>query len=330
MDLSTTYLGLPLKNPLIASSSPLMRNLDNYKRFEDAGIAAIVKESLFEEQINHEIYEIDHYTNQGTESFAESLTYYPEALDLQIGAEAYLKHIGQAKTAVDIPIIASLNGFSLGGWTSYAKKIEEAGADALELNIYSIPTDPRMTSIEVEQEYIDIVREVKSTVRIPVAVKMSPYFSSLANMAKRLDDVGADGLVLFNRFYQPDIDLDELEVKTNILLSSPQDLRLPLRWIAILYGQLNASLAATSGVHTAEDALKILMVGADAVMVCSTILKNGISEVTKILNGLEAWMEEREYRSVEQMKGCISQKSCPDPKAFERAYYIRSLKSYSV
>lgn len=330
MDLTTTYLGLKLKNPLIASSSPLMRNLDNYRRFEDAGIAAIVKESLFEEQINHEIFEIDHYTTQGTESYAESLTYYPEALDLQIGAEEYLKNISQAKAAVDIPIIASLNGFSRGGWTSYAKKMEEAGADALELNIYSIPTDPSMTSAEVEQEYIDIVREVKSHITIPVAVKMSPYFSSLANMAKRLDGVGADGLVLFNRFYQPDIDLEEMEVRTNILLSSPQALRLPLRWIAILYGQLKANLAATSGVHTAEDVLKVLMVGADAAMVCSTVLKHGIGEVTKILKGIEAWMEEREYQSVKQMQGCISQKSCPDPRAFERAYYIRSLKSYKV
>ncbi len=330
MDLTTRYMGMKLKNPLVVSASPLTKNLDNFKKLEDAGAAAIVNESIFEEQITRETYELYNYSIQGTDSFAESLTYFPEPADLIIGPEEYLDHIAKAKRSVGIPVIASLNGYSDGGWTRYAKLIEQAGADALELNIYFIPTDINVGSAEVEEKYLDILKSVKSNVKIPVAVKIGPYFSSMANMAKRLDDAGADALVLFNRFYQPDIDLENLEIVPNILLSTPQAMRLPLRWVAILHKQIKASLAATSGVHSAEDVIKILMVGADVAMMCSILLKKGIGELRSILTELEQWMQEHEYDSVAQMQGSMSQKSCANPGSFERAYYMRALKTYRI
>lgn len=328
MDLSTKYLGLKLKNPLVASASPLSDEIDNLKEMEDAGMAAVVQHSIFEEQITHEVYELDHHMTHGTESFAEALTYFPEPSTFILGPEEYLKHIAQAKKAVKIPVIGSLNGHSAGGWVKYAKNIQEAGADALELNIYFVATDLNISGEKIEQEYIDILRSVKANITIPVAIKIGPFFSSMANMAKRLDAAGADGLVLFNRFYQPDIDLETLTAVPNVLLSTSQAMRLPLRWIAILYGQVKASLAATSGIHTAEDVLRMLMVGADVTMLCATLLKNGIGYSSEILKEMERWMKENEYESVKQMQGSLSQKSCEDPQVFERANYMKALQSF--
>jgi dihydroorotate dehydrogenase (fumarate) len=328
MDLTTTYLGLKLKNPLVPSASPLSHSLDTMRRLEDAGASAIVLYSLFEEQIEHESKELNHYMSYGTESFAEALSYFPEPTDFNLGPDEYLGHLRKAKEALQIPLIASLNGVSTGGWISYAKKMEEAGADALELNVYYIPTDPKLTGSDVETVYTDILAAVKTSVRIPVAIKLSPYFSAMSNMAHRLDSAGADGLVLFNRFYQPDIDLEALEVTPNVILSSSQALRLPLRWIAILHGTVRASLAATSGIHDAEDVLKVLMAGADVAMMCSALLKHGPRHVTKVLEGLHQWMLEHEYVSVQQMKGSMSQKSVADPSAFERANYMKALQSF--
>ena len=328
MDLTTNYLGLKLRTPLVPSASPLSQELDNLKRMEDAGASAIVLHSLFEEQIAHERLELQHHLTQGTESFAEALSYFPEPEEFHFGPDAYLNHIRRAKAAVDIPIIASLNGASLGGWTEFARQMEQAGADALELNIYYIPTAPELTTAQVEQTYLDILHAVKSAVQLPVALKLGPYFSNFANMAKQLDDAGADALVLFNRFYQPDFDLEALEVRTNILYSKPQALRLPLRWIAILYGRLHAQLAATSGVHSAIDVLKLLMAGADVTMVCSVLYERGIDYLQSIEQHLCEWMEHHEYESVAQMRGSLSQQHCPDPTAFERALYLRALQSF--
>jgi dihydroorotate dehydrogenase (fumarate) len=327
MDLSTTYLGLNLNSPLVPSASPLSQEVATIRRMEDAGAAAVVLYSLFEEQLRQESYELDHHLAAGTESFAEATTFLPEPHEFHLGPEGYLEHIRKAKDAVDIPIIASLNGTTAGGWIDYAKKIQQAGADALECNIYWIVTDPTLSSAHVEQQYVDIVAAVKSAVTIPVAVKISPFFSNLANMAKRLDHAGADGLVLFNRFYQPDIDLSELEITPNVLLSTAQAMRLPLTWIGILYGRLNASLAATGGVHAAEDVIKLLMVGANVTMLCSTLLRNGISHLRFLERGVREWMESHEYESVRQMQGSMSQKKCPDPSAFERVQYMRAVKS---
>ncbi len=328
MDLTTTYLGLKLRNPLVASASPLSEELDNFRKLEDAGIAAIVHYSLFEEQITRDIFEMNERLDQGKEHFPEALTYMPEPEHFELGPEEYLRHIEKAKKAVSVPVIASLNGRSLGGWTEYAKKMESAGADALELNIYFLSTDPGITSQQVEDVYVEILHAVKETVKIPVAVKLAPFFSAMANMAKRLETAGADGLVLFNRFYQPDIDLASLEVTPNLLLSSPQAMRLPLRWIAILRDHLKLSLAATSGIHYGEDVIKMLLVGADATMLCSSLLKNGISHVAGILQDIQEWMEDNEYSSISQLKGSMSQKSSEDPQAFERANYIKTLKSF--
>lgn len=326
-DLTTNYLGMQLRTPLVPSASPLSQEVSSIRRMEDAGAAALVLYSLFEEQLRQESLELDHHLSAGTESFAESLSYFPQASEYRLGPEGYLEHIRKAKEAVRIPIIASLNGATAGGWAEYAKEIEEAGADALECNIYSIPTDPDVSSAQVEQTYIDIVKAVKNTVSIPVAVKVSPFFSNLANMAKRLDQAGADGLVLFNRFYQPDVDLEELEIRPNVLLSTPQALRLPLTWIGILYGRVQASLAATSGVHDPQDAIKLLMVGANVTMICSALLRNGINHLRYLEQGIREWMERREYESVGQMQGSMSQLKCPDPGAFERAQYMRAVKS---
>ena len=328
MDLSTTYLGLKLRTPLVPSASPLSEDLDNLKRMEDAGASAVVLHSLFEEQIRYERYELHWHLTHGTESYPEALTYFPEPSEFHIGPEAYLKHIVRAKAAARIPIIASLNGSTLSGWTSFAKQIQQAGADALELNIYKIPTDLDQPGSEVEQTYLDILKAVKSEVAFPVAVRLSPFFSNFANMARRLDDAGANGLVLFNRFYQPDIELESLEVTPNILLSTPMAMRLPLRWIAILYDHLSASLAATSGIHRAADVLRMLMAGADVTMLCSVLLRRGVEHIAVIERELCAWLEEHEYESVEQLKGSLSQKNCADPSAFERAQYMRAISTY--
>ena len=328
MDLTTTYMGLTLRSPLVPSASPLSEDIDNIKRMEDAGAAAVVMHSLFEEQLRLERYELHHHLTEGTESFAEALTYFPEPVSFRVGPEEYLNHIRQAKATVNIPIIGSLNGSSLGGWTSYARLIQEAGADAVELNIYYVPADMDLTTEQIEGTYIDILQAVKAEVTIPVALKLSPYFTNMANMAKRLDEAGADALVLFNRFYQPDINLKNLEVEPNVLLSTPQAMRLPLRWIAILYGRINASLAATSGIHKGADALKMLMAGANVTMLCSVLLRHGINHIRTIETEMQEWMEEHEYESVQQMQGSMSQLHCPNPSEFERAQYMRAISTY--
>lgn len=328
MDLSTNYLGLKLKNPIVASAGPLSHTVDSMKRLEDAGTAAIVMYSLFEEQIAHEAAELDHYLNYGKESFAEALTYFPGAQEYNVGPDEYVELVRKAKQSLDIPVIGSLNGISTGGWISYAKRIAEAGADALELNVYYIPTDPDVTSTDVEDRYLEVLHGVNHTVSIPVSMKLSPFFSSLAHMAKRLENAGAQGLVLFNRFYQPDIDLEALEVRPNVMLSTSNAMRVPLRWIAILYGRVKLSLAATNGIHTAQDVIKMVMAGADATMMCSALLKNGPGYVAHVLADLNQWMLEHEYISVQQMKGSMSQKAVADPAAFERANYVKALHSY--
>jgi dihydroorotate dehydrogenase (fumarate) len=326
MDLTTKYLGMHLRTPLVASASPLSHEISGIRSLEDAGASAVVLYSLFEEQLHKEALELELHLNAGTESFAESLTYFPHTSEFHTGPDEYLEHIRKAKSAVDIPIIASLNGATLGGWTKYAKQVEQAGADAIECNLYSIPTNTEILGSDVENSYLDIVRQVKLAVQIPVAAKLSPFFSNLANAAKRLDQMGTDGLVLFNRFYQPDIDLEELEIKPNVLLSTPQDLRLPLTWIGILFGRIRASLAATSGVHGPEDVIKLLMVGADVTMMCSALLRYGIAHLRLVEVGMRKWMEEHEYESVQQMQGSMSQQRCADPGAFERAQYMRAVK----
>jgi dihydroorotate dehydrogenase (fumarate) len=326
IDLTTKYLGLDLRTPLVVSASPLSHELDSIRRLEDAGASAIVLYSLFEEQLRQESLDLEFHLSAGTESFAEALTYFPHAAEFKTGPEGYLKHIVEAKAAVDVPIIASLNGATLGGWTQFARQIEEAGADAIECNIYFLPTDAGQTAEQVEKIYIDILRAVKNSVHIPVAVKLSPFFSSMANMAKRLDDAAADGLVLFNRFYQPDIDLENLELRPNVLLSTPHDLRLPLTWIGVLFGRVKASLAATSGIHQAEDVIKMLMVGASVTMMCSVLLREGADHLRFVERQLEQWMADHEYESVRQMQGSMSQLRCADPAAFERAQYMRAVK----
>jgi dihydroorotate dehydrogenase (fumarate) len=328
MDLSTSYLGLKLKNPLVPSASPLSRSIDGIKRMEDAGASAIVMYSLFEEQIHHEAAELDHYLSYGTQSFAEALSYFPEHGEYNLGPDEYIEHIRKAKEAVDIPIIGSLNGISTGGWIQYAKKIQEAGANALELNVYYIPTDPKLNGAAVEQRYLDVLKAVKSTVTIPVAMKLSPFFSSMAHMAAQLDAAGADGLVMFNRFYQPDLDIEALEVVPNVNLSSSQAIRLPLRWVAVLFGRVKASLAATSGVHSAQDVVKLIMAGADVTMLCSSLLLHGPGRIAEILQELDRWLLEHEYTSVKQMRGSMSQKSVADPSAFERANYMKALNRF--
>ncbi len=330
MDLSTTYLGLKLRTPLVPSASPLSEEVDSIKQMEDAGASAVVLYSLFEEQLRQDRAELAHHMEHGTESFAEALTYFPEPEEFRLGPEEYLQHIAKAKQAVKIPIIASLNGSSVGGWTDYAKKIEKAGADALELNIYYIPTDIDLGCERIEKTYLAILKAVRSAVTIPVAVKLSPFFTNFAHMAQLLDKAGANGLVLFNRFYQPDIDLESLEIKPNILLSTPMAMRVPLRWIALLYGKVQANLAATSGIHRASDVLKMLMAGADVTMLCSALIRHGVRQIGVIERDLVAWMEEHEYTSVAQLKGSLSQKNCADPSAFERAQYMKAISQFPI
>jgi len=328
VDLKTTYLGLKLKNPLVASPSPLSEKVENVKRLEEAGVSAVVMYSLFEEQILHESLELDHFLNQGTETYAEALSYLPDTGKYSLTPEKYLDHLRAIKRSVSIPVIGSLNGVSTGGWIKYAKKIEEAGADALELNIYFLPTNAGVISAELEDSYVTLVQDVRLQVKIPLAVKLSPFFTALPNLAKRLVEAGANGLVLFNRFYQPDFDLEQLEVVPNLVLSTSRELRLPMRWIAMLYGRVQADFALTSGVHTAEDALKAVMAGASVAMTTSALLKNGISKASEILKDMETWMEEHEYVSIQQMKGSMSQKAVAEPAAFERANYMKELSSY--
>ena len=328
MDLRTEYLGMTLKNPIVPSSSPLSHSVDSIRQLEDAGASAVVMYSLFEEQITIESYYLDYYLSHGTDSYAESLNYFPEMQTYNVGPDEYLELLRRTKEAVEIPIIGSLNGTSTGGWIDYACRIEEAGADALELNVYYIPTSTYLTGAEVEYIYTDILHDVKRSVEIPVAMKLSPYFSSTANMAQRLVDGGADGLVLFNRFYQPDIDLEKLEVVSRLVLSNSNELRLPLCWVGLLYGRVNVDFAITSGVHTHEDALKGLMAGAKVTMMASELLQNGIHRIDEVLREMERWMEEHEYSSVKQMIGSMSQQNVVETAAFERANYMKMLASY--
>lgn len=328
MNLTTNYLGLLLKNPIVVSSSPLSHNVDSIRRLEDAGAAAVVMYSLFEEQIGFDSYYIDYHLTQGVDSYAESISYFPDMHSYNIGPDEYLNLIRRAKEAVDIPIIGSLNGASVGGWTDYAALIEDAGADALELNIYYLPTNVEISGLEVERLYLEILSAVRQAVSIPLAVKLSPFFSSTANMASRLATHGADGLVLFNRFYQPDFDLENLEVAPRLVLSNSDDLRLPLRWVAILYGKLGVDLAITSGIHTSHDVIKGLMAGAKVTMMASELLQKGTRRIGQVLNELVTWLNEHEYESATQMVGAMSQQHCAEPAAFERANYMKMLQSY--
>jgi dihydroorotate dehydrogenase (fumarate) len=328
MDLSTTYLGLKLEHPLVPSASPLSYSLDKMRRLEDAGASAIVMHSLFEEQIDLEARALDHYLSYGAHSYAEALSYFPEPQDYNLAPEEYLELVRGAKEALAIPVIASLNGASPGGWTHYAKLIEEAGADALELNLYYLPTQLHVSGAEVEAAYLDIVASVKEVISIPLAVKLSPYFSALPNMALQLEHLGVGGLVLFNRFYQPDFDLETLEVVPNLQLSTSAELRLPLRWIAILYGRLSLDLALSSGVHSHEDALKGLMAGASVTMMASALLERGLGHLRTVLADMTVWLEEREYASLEQLQGSMSHMNVGNASAFERANYMKVLQSW--
>jgi dihydroorotate dehydrogenase (fumarate) len=330
IDLSTSYLGLKLRSPLVASSSPLCKDVSNILRLEDAGASAVVLHSLFEEQINVEGGHLDRYLSETAESYGEALSYFPEMQSYNFGPDAYLNHIRRAKESVDIPVIASLNGVSTGGWIRYAQMMEEAGADALELNVYYMPTDLEMTGAKVEEIYTDLISHVKASVRIPVSVKLGPQFTAIANIAKKLDEAGADGLVLFNRFYQPDFDLEALEVVPNLVLSDSNELRLRLHWIALLYNRIRPDLAITGGVHTAEDALKGVMAGARVTMTTSALLRHGIPYLEKIEEDMLEWMEEHEYESVKQMRGSMSSQAVAEPAAFERANYMKVLSSYSL
>ncbi len=328
VDLSTTYLGIQLKNPLVASASPLSKKVDIVRRLEDAGVGAVVMYSLFEEQIEHESKALNFFLEQGTETYAEALTYFPDLGHYNVGPEEYLNLLRRHKEAVQIPIIGSLNGISTGGWVEFAKKIEQAGADALELNIYDVPTDPQMTSQDQEQAYVDLVGDVRKQINIPLSVKLSPFFTALPSFASRLVKAGASGLVLFNRFIQPDLDIETLEVVPTLHLSTSEELRLPLRWVAILYDRIAADLAMTSGVHTANDVLRSVMAGASITQIASEFIAKGPERAAEILADMEAWMLEFEYSSIRQMMGSMSQKAVADASAFERANYMKALTSF--
>ncbi len=328
VDLTTNYLGLELKNPLVASASPLSKKVDTVRRLEDAGVSAVVMYSLFEEQIIHEGEALDHFLTRGTESNPEAITYFPDLGTYNIGPEKYLEHVRRVKEAVDIPVIGSLNGFTGGGWVDYAQKIEQAGADALELNLYNVPTDLNLPAQEIEKAYVQLVHDVRAKIHIPLAVKLGPWFTSLPNLAVRLVQSGANGLVLFNRFMQPDLDVETLEVIPHLVLSTSNELRLSLRWTAILYGRVSADLAVTSGVHSAEDIVKAVMAGANVAMTASELLEKGIARAGQMVTELEQWMEQYEYQSVRQMRGSMSQKNVGDPAAFERGNYMKALQSF--
>jgi dihydroorotate dehydrogenase (fumarate) len=328
MNLATNYLGLHLRSPIVPSACPLTENLDNVKRLEDAGAAAIVFHSLFEEQLHQGRHDFFSGFHQGTESFAESIPNFPYPEDFAVDPEHYLEHLRRAKVSVRVPIIASLNAHTEGGWIEFAKQIQQTGVDGLELNIYSVPCDPDENSSEIETKYLRIVAAVKAAVQIPIAVKLSPYFTSFANVARKfVQQGGASALVLFNRFYQPDFDPERLEVVPNVMLSTSTAMRLPLRWIAILYGKTQADLAATSGVHHAIDIVKLLMAGASVTMVCSALLRQGISYLSRLEHDLAAWLEAHDYESISQLQGCMSQLNCSDPSAFERAQYVRAVST---
>jgi len=327
-DLTTHYMGLTLKNPIVPSASPLSKHVSTIRQMEDAGAAAVTMYSLFEEQIDLEALAQHDFLERTVFMSAEATSYFPKAADYNRGPDGYLELIRQAKESVSVPIIGSLNGVTTGGWTRYARLIEQAGADALELNIYLIPTRLNLTSDGVENTYLDILHEIKAQVKIPVAMKLSPFFSAMPNMAYRLDHSGADALVLFNRFYQPDFDLDELTVVPHLVLSNSNEMRLPLHWIAILYGHVQASLALTTGIHTAEDVVKAIMAGADIANVASLLLESGVGALTDLVSGLSQWMDEHEYESVAQMKGALSQRNVAEPTAFERANYMKVLGSW--
>jgi len=329
-DLTTTYLGLRLKNPIVASASPLSEKVETAQKLEEAGVSAIVMYSLFEEQIIHESLELDHFLFTGTEISPEITSFYPQAGRYALKPDAYLETVAALKKNVSIPVIGSLNGVSKGGWTKYARKIEEAGADALELNLYYLPVELDLTAAALEDNFVALVKEVCASVRIPVAVKLSPYFTALPNFARRLVEAGAKGLVLFNRFYQPDIDPEALEVVPSLELSTSDELRLPLRWVSILYGKVNADLALTSGVHTAADVLKAMMAGAKVTLLASALLKHGPAYAASLLEDLRAWMEAHEYESIQQMQGSMSQAKVADPAAYERANYMKVLQSFRV
>ncbi|WP_305908933.1 dihydroorotate dehydrogenase-like protein [Methylomarinum sp. Ch1-1] len=330
MDLSTRYLGLDLKHPIIASSTPLSETLDGIRLLEDSGASAIVMFSLFEEQIRRENEAFDFLLESGTESFAESLNYFPHVDRSPKGPEHYLNLISKAVAATEIPIIGSLNGVTNEGWIDYAKQIQDAGAHALELNVYFIPTDLELSPAEVEQRYFDILQAVKASVSIPVAIKLSPFFSAIGNMAKRLAEAGADGLVLFNRFYQPDFDLERLQVDPRASLSTAEEIRLPLLWIAVLYGRINTSLAGSRGVHSATEVIKYLLAGADVVMVASALMKHGPNHLQVLFEGLEQWLEARDYQSLDEVKGVMSRLNAANPGAFERVNYIKVLESFEA
>jgi dihydroorotate dehydrogenase (fumarate) len=330
MDLSTTYLGLNLKNPVMPGASPMAHQLDNVRRLEDAGAGAIVMHSLFEEQITRsQLAEFSH-TENPAESFSEAVSYFPNMEDYALGPDRYLTQISRIKEMVEVPVIGSLNGISMGGWTEFARLIQQAGADALELNVYYIASDPDESGVEVEQRTLDILQEVKDNVEIPISVKLSPFFSSPGNFAKQLDAAGAAGVVIFNRFYQPDIDIEELEATHRLDLSNSTELRLRLRWAAILYGHLNADVAISGGVHTVEDIVKAIMCGATVTQVVSSLLKYGPSHIGGMISGLGHWLEDHEYDSLDQMRGSMSHKNCPDPSVFERANYLRVLQLWKV
>lgn len=330
MDLTTQYLGLKLKSPLVPSASPLTEDLKNIKKLEEAGASAVVLPSIFEEQIRSEQLDLHFYQTQGTYSYAESLTYFPEMDEYRFALDKYLELIRKAKENVEIPIIASLNGATLGGWSDFAKKIEEAGADALELNLYFIPTDIEQSGELVENTYIEIIKNVRNTVKIPLAVKLSPFFTNFANFARKVEQTGANALVLFNRFYQPDVDLEALEVRPSIHLSTSHANRLPMRWIAILKHKIKLDFAATSGIHSSDDVIKMLLVGANVTMLCSALLKNGIFYLLQLERELLEWMEEHEYESVQQMIGVMSQEKTPNPSEYERAQYIKAISNYRL
>ncbi|HLK10755.1 MAG TPA: dihydroorotate dehydrogenase-like protein [Candidatus Binatia bacterium] len=328
MDLSTTYLGLRLPHPFMPGASPMVDDLDTVRRLEDAGTAAIVMHSLFEEQITHEQLATIHGLEAGEESYAEALSYFPRPSDFTLGPEQYLEQIRRIKRAVAVPVIASLNGTTAAGWLEYARLIEQAGADALELNAYRVPASPSESAADVERRLLDIARTVRAAVSIPLAVKLSPFFSALAHLAAALDAIGVDGLVLFNRFYQPDVDVEALEVVPRLALSDSSELLLRLRWTAILSGRVRASLAVSGGVHATIDAVKAIMVGAHAVQMVSALLRGGPERLAAIRRGVEAWMAEHEYAALAEMRGSMSLERCPDPAAFERANYVRVLQSW--
>ncbi len=330
IDLSTTYLGLKLKNPVVASSSPLVEKVETAKQLEEAGAAAVIAPSLFEEQVIRSSQELDFYLAKDRDGFAEAITFYPDVGCYSIGPEAYIERIRALKKALSIPVFGSLNGVSSGGWIDYAKKIEDAGVDALELNLYYLPSDVEFSPTQIEDNYVKLVTDIRNRIKIPIAVKLSPFFTALPNSARRLAQAGANGLVLFNRFYQPEFNLEKLEVVPTLQLSSPAEINLPLHWIAILYGKIKADLALTTGVHSAQEVLKAMMAGANVAMVASVVLKHGPQKIAEILKDMQAWMETYEYKSIAQMRGSMSQKNVAEPAAFERVNYIKVLNSYDM